>query len=102
MYHAYLLTMPYPLPVRGFTLTFGLSRILENGISGVGCSQFFASYSACGGDSIMWNVYANRVFGLRFFSDLCSTEPWMSTRSPGVSSAKRKIKRRKIMGYQRD
>lgn len=51
-------------------------------MSGVGCSQFFASYTAYGADSIMWNVYAKRVFGLRFFSDLCSTLPWMSTRSP--------------------
>lgn len=49
---------------------FGVSSILENGISGVGCSQFFESYCAYGADSIMWNVYANRVFGLVFFSDL--------------------------------
>ena len=65
----------------------GLSSIFENGISGVGCSQFFASYSAYGGDSIMWNVYAKRVLGLVFFGDLCSTLPWIMTRSPGSQSS---------------
>jgi hypothetical protein len=30
----------------------------------------------------MWKVYANRVCGLVFRSDLCSTEPWIRTRSP--------------------
>ena len=33
----------------------------------------------------MWNVYANRVCGLVFRSDLCSTAPWMMTRSPDGS-----------------
>ena len=30
----------------------------------------------------MWKVYANRVRGLVFRSDLCNTEPWIRTRSP--------------------
>jgi len=30
----------------------------------------------------MWKVYANRVFGLRFFSLLCKTDPWIRTKSP--------------------
>lgn len=54
---------------------FGVSSMCGNGVSDVGCSQFFASYSACGGDSIMWKVYANRVFGLVLRSDLCRTLP---------------------------
>ena len=60
----------------------GASRILEKGMLGVGCSQFFSSYVAYGGESIIWNVYANRVNGLRFLSDLCRTLPWMMTKSP--------------------
>lgn len=79
----------YTLPVSGRTLGFGASRTLENGISGVGCNQFFSSYTAYGDDSTMWNVYANRVFGLLFFSDLCSTVPWMSTRSPFTTDLKK-------------
>jgi len=31
----------------------------------------------------MWKVYANRVCGLRFFSLLCKTDPWINTKSPG-------------------
>lgn len=57
-------------------------RTLENGISFVGCSQFFSSYFAYGGLSIIWNVYANLVLGLVFRSDLCNTDPWMRTMSP--------------------
>lgn len=30
----------------------------------------------------MWKVYANRVFGLLFFSLLCKTDPWINTKSP--------------------
>ena len=30
----------------GTTVWFGVSRMCGNGVSGVGCSQFFASYSA--------------------------------------------------------
>jgi len=63
--------------------SYAAAKILEKGSACVGCSQFFSSYTACGGDSIMWNVYAKRVCGLRFFSDLCSTLPWMITKSPG-------------------
>jgi hypothetical protein len=33
----------------------------------------------------MWKVYANRVFGLRFFSLLCRTDPWIRTKSPRKS-----------------
>lgn len=50
-------------------------RIRENGMASVGCSQFFESYVACGGESIIWNVYAKRVRWLVFLSDLCKTEP---------------------------
>ena len=57
------------------TVAFGVSSILENGISAVGCSQFFSSYAAHGEDSIMWNVYAKRVFTLVFLGDLWSTLP---------------------------
>jgi hypothetical protein len=32
---------------------FGVSRMRENGIASVGCSQFLSSYTAWGGDSIM-------------------------------------------------
>lgn len=60
----------------------GFGKIRENGISGVGCNQFFSSYAARGGDSIIWKVYANRVCGLVLRSDLCSTDPWIRTRSP--------------------
>ena len=38
------------------TVVLGVSRMWGNGVSGVGCNQFFASYSAWGGDSTMWNV----------------------------------------------
>lgn len=34
----------------------------------------------------MWKVYANRVFGLRFLSLLCRTDPWIRTRSPRRTS----------------
>jgi hypothetical protein len=36
----------------------------------------------------MWNVYANRVYGLLFRGDLCNTLPWMMTRSPGEHGVK--------------
>lgn len=64
------------------TAEFGASSIRENGISAVGCSQFLRSYKAYGGESIIWNVYANRVYALLLRSDLCKTEPWINTRSP--------------------
>ena len=66
----------------GTTVEFGVSRMWGKGFSGVGCNQFFSSYSAYGGDSIIWNVYAYRVCVLVLRSDLCSTLPWMRTKSP--------------------
>ena len=42
----------------GTTVELGVSRMCGNGVSAVGCSQFFWSYSAYGGDSIIWKVYA--------------------------------------------
>jgi len=59
----YIITIKQvPQPNAGLTnLRFGSSKTFENGIDGVGCNQFFASYIALGGDSIIWNVYANLV-----------------------------------------
>ena len=77
-YCTYMLSVPI--------CPYSHARTREKGIALVGCNQFFSSYVACGGDSIMWKVYANRVFRLRFFSLLCRTDPWIKTRSPEKSS----------------
>ena len=71
------------------------ARMREKGIALVGCNQFFSSYVAYGGDSIMWKVYANRVCRLRFFSLLCRTDPWIKTKSPIESPEKDQLIHRK-------